>query len=148
MGERRGRSRTTLRALRVRGPVRFDASVTQQGIPRHPYREYIAGLTWQEDAEAPEVVELRNHWQQFQWSHDGAGLFVAQTNIAAAGAQLITLPLTPFFDSAGVLIIPAFAASIDVNSQTWVLSLRLFKLDASPHEPSDFSIILQVRSYE
>lgn len=59
MGEKRGRPRTTLRALRVRGPVQLDASFTQQGAARAPKQECLLTLFQLEDA-PPVVTEHAN----------------------------------------------------------------------------------------
>lgn len=148
MGEKRGRPRTTLRALRVRGPAQLDASLTQQGIPRHPFREYIAGFSYQEGAAVPVIDVLKNHWPPFTWTHPGIGSFTAETNIAAAAAQIITLPVAPLFDGAGQLCIVGFHAGINFFTQKWLLTLELFTPAGEPYEPSDFNCTVQARSYE
>lgn len=148
MGEKRGRPRTTLRALRVRGLAQFDASITQQGIPRNPFREYVAALDYIKAVDALTVNELKNHWTPFAWSHHSLGLFSADTGIPAAAARLITTPAAPFFDGAGQLVIASFETGISSTTQTWRLGLHLSTPAGDPYDPEDFSIYVQVRSYE
>jgi hypothetical protein len=132
----------------VRGPAQFDAGLTQAGIARSPFREYIAGLDYLAADDSITAEELKNHWPPFAWSHADVGRFAAATGIPAGSAKLIASPVTPFFDGVGVLVIPAIGAGVDVASQLYFVTLDLFKLDGSAYDPEDFFIFVQVRSYE
>lgn len=59
MGERRGRSRSTLRSLRVRGPVQFDAGFTFKGAEMLPSFTLV-GLLDQQGVDAPGLTVGRN----------------------------------------------------------------------------------------